>query len=418
METETSIGLATAVFTEVSSNEEEYVFKKVLFSLKGVFGQQPVVENIEVTDEQVVSVLDDIQIRNRKEKLDKRQPKDINECIKSRITRRGVTYRNQINKKRTKVAEQILASEKINFTKIARLTKMNYQSVRAIYNEIKMKGEYEEFDYNNQHSLDDKERLEKDLDGIGEGFSTVMDIKNRNPSFSKSYILSLLHQKKYRWRMVPRVKKEEKQKEPNSENICNIIKILSYCHFFDDITLLFIDEMKLPLFQTPTWHWKRTRSESQARYGIRPLTQTLTAIAMCSIQRFEAVQLFSTEVNTVDFTYFLERAIEKLPANKRYIVLLDNATWHQGRFIQKSKACQYLLFNEPRQFRLNLIENAFSYVRSHYRRRTITEDITEETKSIISIFFSEDCSRKFAGFFRNHIRQLKIMFERHNRKNS
>ena len=174
--------------------------------------------------------------------------------------------------------------------------------------------------------------------------------------------------------------------------------------------------MKLPLFQTPTWHWKRTGSDSQARYGIRPLSQTITAIAMCSIHRFESVQLFTTEVNTIDFTYFLERSIEMLPANKRYIVLLDNATWHQGRFIQKSKTCKYLLFNEPRQFRLNLIENAFSYVRSHYRRRIVTDNMIEETKSIISIFFSEDCSRKFAGFFRNHIRQLKIMFDKHNGK--
>ena len=68
MQTETSTGFATSVFTEVSSNEEEYVFKRVMFSVKDSFGQQAVVGSIEATDEQVVSVLDEIQIRNRKDK--------------------------------------------------------------------------------------------------------------------------------------------------------------------------------------------------------------------------------------------------------------------------------------------------------------------------------------------------------------
>ena len=321
-----------------------------------------------------------------------------------------------MNKKRAKAAELLLSCEKVNLTKIARQTRMTYERVRAIYNEIRIKGDYEEFKYPNQHSIDEKEALEKDIERLGEGFSTVKDIKNRNPCFSRRYILSILHQKRFMWRTIPRAKREEKQKEPNSENICSIVRILTYCHFFDDITVLYIDEMKLPLFQTPTFHWTKTGSQTHRRYGIRPLSETITAIAMCSINQFEAVQLFRSEVNTIDFTYFLERAIENLPTNKRYLVLLDNATWHQGRFIQNSKACSYLVFNEPRQFRLNLIENAFSYVRNLYRRRLLTDDIREETKSIISIFFGQDCSRKFPGYFRNHLRQLKIMMERHREK--
>ena len=416
MITPSHTGFCTVVFTHISQNEEDYVFKQVEFSLKHEFGQQPVDDRIEITDEKALIVLDDIEVRNRADKLVKREPINTDKDTTSSITRRGVAYRNKINNKRAKVAELIHCCEKVNLSKIARLTRMTYESVRTIYNQIRLKGDYEVFNFNHQHSLLDQETLENDLDHIEEGFSTVKDIKNRNPSFSKKYIMSLLHKKRYRWRMVPRAKREEKQKEPNSENICSIIRILTYCHYFDDISVLYIDEMKLPLFQTPTWHWKRTGSETHARYGIRPLTGTITAIAMCSIYRFEAVQLFTTEVNTIDFTFFLENAIQNLPVNKRYIFLLDNATWHQGRFIQKSKACRYLLFNEPRQFRLNMIENSFSYVRSLYRRRIVTDDIKEETKSIISIFFGEDCTKKFAGFFRNHVRQLKIMMVRHKKQ--
>ena len=163
MQPESTTGYGTVVFTSVSQNDDEYAFRRFNFTLKPEFGQQEVTDSVEVTDEDVLTVLDDILVRNRSEKLVKRQPKDTNHDTINRNTHRGVTYRNHINKKRAKAAELLLSSEKVNFTKIARLTRMTYERVRAIYNEIRIKGDYEEFKYPNQHSIDEKEALEKDI---------------------------------------------------------------------------------------------------------------------------------------------------------------------------------------------------------------------------------------------------------------
>ena len=413
---ESKTGFATSVFYNISENEEEYEYKARDFSLKEAFGQQVLKIRDLPTDDQVKVLLDDIQAKNMRVNLEKRASTMALMDEKETISRRGVAYRSKVNKRREKAAMLIEVDPGVNLTKVARLSGVSYKGVRRIYDQIRLTGSYERFDYTNKHKNEDIDHLDYDLDGISNGFRTVSDLKNRNPSFSRRYILSALHKRGFLWRMVPRAKRIEKQKEPNSMNICHVIRVLSYSHFFDDVTVLFVDEMKLPLFQTPDWHWRRTGQEDPARFNIRPLTQTITAIAMCSIHKFEAVQLYETEVKTVDFTYFLEKAIDQLPFGKKYMVLLDNATWHHGKFIHKSKVAKFLIFNEPRQFRLNLIENAFSYVRALYRRRAVTNDLKEETKSIISIFLGQDCERKFPGFLRNHIRQLKIMFEKHSER--
>ena len=410
---ETSTGFCTKVFRSKINDAEDYTFQRVSFTLRESFGQQPYKMINFPSDQQVLQLLEDIKTRNISSKLGKRVPNMIEVDRNCRISPRGLKYRAIINKKRAKVADLLQACEKVNLSKVSRLSGMSFERVRSIYDEIRIKGEYQRFDFPHQHTKEESDMLEKDIDMIGDGFSTVSDLKNRNPVFSKKYILSLLRKKRFRWRMVPKARREEKQKEPCSQNICHVIRVISSAHYFDDVTVLFVDEMKLPLFQTADWHWRKTGAIDNARYNIRPLKETITAIAMCGIHRFEAVQLYQTEVNTADFTYFLERAIEDLPTNKRYVILLDNATWHHGRFILKSKACKFLLFNEARQFRLNLIENAFSYVRSLYRRRRVTDNINIELESITSIFFGDNCSRKFPGFFRNHLRQFNIMFEKH-----
>ena len=410
---ESSTGYCTKVFSSATNLQEEYAFQRISFSLREQFGQQTHKMSRLPSGEEVVRLLEDIQKRISREKLEKRAPESIEMNINNRITPRGLKYRIEVNKKRARVAELLQACEKVNLSKVSRLSGMSFSRVRAIYDEIRLKGEYTAFDFPHQHAKQESEMLVNDIENIGEGFRTVTDLKARNPKFSRKYILSLLHKKRYRWRMVRKARREEKKKIPNSQNICHVISVLSVAHFFEDITVLFVDEMKLPLFQTPDWHWKKTGAIDEARYNVRPLIQTITAIAMCGINKFEAVQLYESEVTTIDFTFFLERAIEDLPIDKKYLILLDNATWHQGRFIHKSKVCKYLIFNEPRQFRLNLIENAFSYVRALYRRRRVTESIGVELESIISIFFGDNCVKKFPGFFRNHMRQLIAMYAKH-----
>jgi hypothetical protein len=74
--------------------------------------------------------------------------------------------------------------------------------------------------------------------------------------------------------------------------------------------------------------------------------------------------------------------------------------------VQGSSANKFLYFNEPRMFQLNIIENAFSFIRSGFRRRPFVETMEEEAIQIINLFFEEKNALRFTGLVRNHLRQL------------
>ena len=139
----------------------------------------------------------------------------------------------------------------------------------------------------------------------------------------------------------------------------------------------------------------------------------LTAIALCSTKGFVAVQVYSKEVTGIDFLYFMNKAIASLPLGKTYSCLLDNASWHRSAILASSEVSKFFFFNEPRMFQLNIIENAFSFVRSAFRKRPVVDTMEEEAKEIVRIFFDEENERRFRGFLRNHLRQLIKYHEKH-----
>ena len=139
----------------------------------------------------------------------------------------------------------------------------------------------------------------------------------------------------------------------------------------------------------------------------------LTAVALCSLEKFEAVQLFKREINGHDFLYFLNTAIANLPPGKHYTIIADNATWHKSEAVRQCTASKFLYFNEPHMFQLNIIENAFSFVRHAFRKRPIVETAEEEAASIMRIFFDAGNKKRFRGLMRNHLRQLEKFLSKH-----
>jgi hypothetical protein len=134
---------------------------------------------------------------------------------------------------------------------------------------------------------------------------------------------------------------------------------------------------------------------------------TLTAIALCSLDKFEAVQIHKGEITGKDFLHFLVEAISRLPPRRHYTIIADNATWHHASTVSKSTAGKFLFFNEPKMFQLNVIENAFSYVRHAFRIRPTVETLEEEARNIVNIFFDEENIERFKGYFRQHLRNLQ-----------
>ena len=413
-ESETRTG--TKVYYGTVSEMEEVILEKFTFELRKEFAQKPFEMHHDWTNEEVSQYLDTEIERLKREKLDKREPQRqlIDDSSDGPNTK--YDYKDRINIKRERIQEQLDLQDKPNIKKVAEVTGSSYAIVKRIYNEMRYLGEFKRYQYNNTHTERETEALDNSIEGIETRFTTVTDIKRANPAYSRKTILKRLHERGMLWKRVPKVKRKDRQKQPNSSYICTVIRSLCAAFPHDDVVVLYTDEMKLPLYQSSRHHWAIKGQEDNVRYSRRPITSLITAMALCSVERFISIQLMFDQVSTVDFAYFLEKSIEQLPTNKRYFILLDNATWHKGEFIKRSKVVDFLLFNEPHQFRLNLIENAFSYVRSAFRRRPQQQTIEQELRTIVNIFFDPLLDKKFKGFHRNHIRQLKIMLEKHRLK--
>ena len=384
----------------------EVTFKKELSQGRYRLAQEP-------KDEEVLNTLKAIRDEQLKEKLSKRRPKKQPTMTDSQEVSEKMTYRDLMNRKRNKILEHIEGSQKVNFRKIARLCGVSYETVKNIYNHYSIIGVPGTYEYQNQHSKEEEDRLDNSIQGIEGGFSTVTDVKRMNPSFSRKKILKRLHDRGLRWRKVPRFLKNPPKNKTCSRNIIDIIKLLASAFFHHDVEVLYVDEMKLPLNQTASSHWTFKDRQDTTLYGNRPIDCTLTAIALCSRKEFVSVMLVETEVRTNDFIFFLQTAIERLGNDKQYLIVADNATWHKGKNMTKTGVLRMIRFNEPRQFRLNLIENAFSYVRSAYRKRQQQDSVESEARAILNIFFDPLCSSKFSGFYRNHVRQLLLMYDKH-----
>ena len=321
----------------------------------------------------------------------------------------NLTWRDKVNRKRELVKACLLKQAIPNLAAAARFAGVNHNTVSKIFYELKLTGQVASYEYNNVKTTEQTTPLERDVTAIEEGFMTVVDLKRRHPSFSRKAILKHLHRQGFRYRLLPKNTLNPDRRTINATRVCRVISHITQAMSFSDTTVLYIDEMKFPLFQTSSRRWQHpdTKEETAVIYNRRQVDETcLVAIALCSQDKFEAVQLYQREINGWDFLYFLNTVIPQLPAGRHYTIIADNATWHTSDAVRRSKASQFLFFNEPGMFQLNLIENAFSFVRSGFRKRPIVETIEEEATNIMRIFFDCANKRRFKGLVRNHLRQL------------
>lgn len=327
-----------------------------------------------------------------------------------------LTWREKINRKRELVKACLLKQAIPNLTAAARFAGVNHGTVKAIFNELKLTGQVASYDYNNMKSAEETDSLLKDISGIENGFKTVTDLKRRHPSFSRKAILKHLHLQGFRYWMLPKERKNPQVRMVNSTRVCRLISHIAQAISDPNTTILYVDEMKFPLYQTSTHSWRHKNSDPQDAiiYNRREAYETsLTAIALCSLEKFEAVQLFQREVTGPDFLYFLNTSIAKLPPGRHYTIIADNATWHTADVVKNSKISSFLYFNEPKLFQLNIIENAFSFIRHAFRKREIVQSLEEEARSIVRIFFDPKNVSRFKGLLRNHLRQLESFLLTH-----
>lgn len=180
-----------------------------------------------------------------------------------------------------------------------------------------------------------------------------------NPSFSKRFILRTLKRTGHHWARLPRQRRVPLYADPQPASIRKVIRRLTTAFNDPSVRVLYLDEVKFPNFQTPDRVWlKRGDTEGTMIYNRRPTEYSLlTVIALCDHQQFLAIQIYANEITGVDFLFFLNSAIKTLDPRFKYLVLLDNASWHLARVVKQSKVFDALFFNVPRQYMLNLIGN-------------------------------------------------------------
>ena len=411
----------SAVFTKEStvcyyglqdSNHLPEFIKRRVRTVNG-FSQKIFNSEDRYKEDEVMQALLETQKRLEREK------KGGKEEVTSIISKEKLCRRDHINKKRAFIKRCLQAQIKLNLAEVAKFTRCSFDTVKRVHRELFTQGEVSTYQYNNLKSKEDQEALDKSIERIQEGFMTVSDLKRCHPMFSRKKILAKMHEKGYRYRLLPKDRKKPPSNTINSTRVCRVISHISQCICDTNSTILYCDEIKFPLYQTSEKRWMHGSSTLNEAivYNRRPAVQTtLTAIALCSLQKFEAIQLFTKEVTGADFLYFLNEAISQLPSNKHYSIITDNATWHHAVVVSSTKASRFLYFNEPRMFQLNVIENAFSFVRFEFRKRPIVDTIEEEAKRIVEIFFSSDNPKRFEGLFRNHLRMLITFLEKHKPK--
>jgi hypothetical protein len=327
------------------------------------------------------------------------------------------TWEEKVNRKRTLIAKCIANYPDKSASWISRHTRTHLQTVQRTMIELQGGMELETYTYNNIKPVELLDEVRTHCATVVDSFETLTDLKRRFPSFSKKKIRKVLKALGMRYAMLPKNRLNPSPRNFNSKKIVATIAHMAQVHESLSSSMLFCDEMKFPLYQTSKKKWMRKEEDCPQIYNRRAAPDTtIVAIALCSIRGFECVQLFTQEITGTDFAYFLHEAIGQLPSGHKYSILLDNATWHLAQPVSSSRVQEFLHFNEPGLFQLNLIENAFSGCRADFRKRPIVETLEEEARQILRIFFDPAQQERFKGYYRNHLRNLLKYLDRHSSK--
>lgn len=349
--------------------------------------------------------------------LEQKSSKNTNNILSKK--ERSFSRKDQVNRKRKLIKQCIENRSHINIAEIGRVAKADRATVKRVVKELAEYGEISEYEYNNVKTKEEEDALNRTIEEESEGFMTVSLVKRKLPMFSKKKILKAFHDSSMRYRLMPKERKNPIIRIIDSTNVCRVISHIAQAMTDPNTTLLYCDEMKFPLFQTAEKRWihKDCLPQEMMVYNRRPaLDYNLNVIALCSLEKFEAIQVYQREVTGQDFLYFLNNAISQMPPGRHYTIITDNAGWHHANVVSRAEASRFLCFNEPRLFQLNIIENAFSFIRHLFRHRPMVNTLSEEAKLIVDIFFDEDNPERFKGLVRNHLKVLLEFLEKHKPK--
>lgn len=339
------------------------------------------------------------------------------QAVRNPANRERDTWAATVNRKRELIATILKQRPTVSIAEVCRITKTSYQTVKKVKEDLLYQESPTVFTYNNLKPQYQLEQLNEITTAVQGTYCTVSDIKRKMPSFSKKLIARHLRRTGLRWRQLVRRRKEPKEERHPPRQVVELVSHLVQSMNSPGTTVLYVDEAHFPLVQTSTHHWTTPDHCEDLVYNRRAVNEVkLSAIAMCSLEGFVAVQIYTKDITMEDFLYFLQATMQRIAPGQRVTVLADNATWHTSQTVTSTKAGKFLYFNVRGLFQGNAIENAFSFIRSDFRKRPVVETLEEEAKMLAEIFFQPQNKKRFEGIHRNHLRSLMKLLLRHSTK--
>ena len=355
------------------------------------------------------------QLRDKLKELAKVKDQEMIEEKETKDQRQKLSWKEEVNKRRRLVAAFLQQQATRNISEACRFTGCSYQLVKRVSDDLDFTGFVTEFDYPNQKTRKQQAELTESISSVNGSYSTISDLKRRHPDFSKRLIARQLKATGHRWLLMRKNMKTVKKERYNDKEVLAVVQHLAQSLSNNQVDTFYLDEVHFPLAQTSDHHWTLKDYEGHDLYYNRrqACDEKLSAIAMCSTSGFVAIQIFKKEICGEDFLFFIQEAFKKVPHKTKISVLADNASWHKAECVSQSKAFKALHFNAPGLFQANLIENAFSFIRSEFRKRPLVDTVEEEAALLLQIFFDDYNTKRFEGIARNHIRSLQALLYKH-----
>ena len=409
MQNTSSTRECTKVYLSYPGDLEEITFTKREYYLEDKFSWKPFKSDRKMNVDSIQELLE-----GKERELLKKKEEGV-KILKKKCQHKPLTWEEKMNERRKRVETCILNQDQKNLAEVCRFTGCSFSMVKRVDDDLAFKGEASTYFYPNLKQPLELNKLSTSISNVNGSFATIADLKRRNPGFSRKYIARKLKATGHRWLMVRKNMRKPIQPTHSDQEVLTTVRHLAQSLINEQVETYYIDEVHFPLYQTSDHHWTHPHYEGHDLYYNRRQTcgEKLSVIAMCSTERFVAIQVFQREVCGDDFVYFLQEALKRVPKSSTISVLLDNATWHTSKTVLRSKASKALEFNARGLFQANMIENAFSFVRAAFRKRPDACSFEEEARLLLQIFFDDRNIKRFEGITRNHVRSLQSLLYKH-----
>ena len=360
--------------------------------------------NLRLRKLEILEVLHDLQKKEKREEP-RQMDEEENKKTTAKKKRERLSWSEEVNIRRSEIAEAIGRTEAESFKDLARRVGCHTATVKSVYLQLVLRGGPLEYNYNNIHTPEISNQLGSLISDPANQFFSTADYKRRVPVCSKRYIRRSLKASGRTYKKLERQRKVPRESKYDKKVLKQVIWTAVQAMARDDESILFLDEAIFPCNQTTDYCW--LEKEQKVIYNRRENSKSLHVIGLCSQRGYVAFQVYLQPPNKEAIHYFISQVLDRLQKKDKVVILLDNAGWHLANLVMESMLSKVLLFNVAYCWESNLIENTFSKMKGLWRQRRVVKTEVEEVESLVEVFRSGWNERDFGGYRRQYYRQLE-----------